>query len=138
MHRLYIIIFRMKNRILILGDVLAIALLTIIGFATHGETDLSYLPRMAALFFPLLITWFVLAPSIGLFDRQIISDPKQLWRPILAMTFAASLAAILRGLILNAAVLPIFGLVLAGTSAFGMLVWRAVYLVLHRKGREIR
>jgi hypothetical protein len=93
---------------------------------------------MAALFFPLVIAWFLLAPSIGLFDRQIISNPKQLWRPILAMTFAASLAAILRGLILNAAILPIFGLVLAGTSAFGMLAWRAVYLFLRRKGSETR
>jgi hypothetical protein len=93
---------------------------------------------MAALFFPLIIAWFLLAPLIGLFDRQITSDPKQLWRPILAMTFAASLAAILRGLILNAAILPIFGLVLAGTSAFGIMAWRAVYLVLHRKGSEIR
>ena len=138
MHRLYIIIFRMKNKILIPGDILAIALLTIIGFATHGETDLSFLPRMAAFFFPLLIAWFALAPSMRLFDRQITSDPKQLWRPILAMTFAASLAAILRGMILKAAILPIFGLVLAATSAFGMLAWRAAYLVLHRKGSEIR
>ena len=128
----------MKSRILILGDILAITLLTIIGFATHGETDLAYLPRMAAFFFPLLIAWFALTPSIRLFDRQITSDPKQLWRPILAMTFAASLAAILRGLILNAAILPIFGLVLAATSAFGMLVWRAAYLFLYRKGNEIR
>jgi hypothetical protein len=93
---------------------------------------------MAALFFPLIIAWFLLAPSMRLFDRQITSDPKQLWRPILAMTFAAALAAILRGLILNAAILPIFGMVLAGTSAFGMLGWRGVYLVLHRKGSEIR
>ncbi|HEX5836517.1 MAG TPA: DUF3054 domain-containing protein [Anaerolineales bacterium] len=128
----------MKIRILILGDILAIALLTIIGFATHGETDLSYLPRMAVLFFPLLLAWFALAPSMRLFDGQITSDPKQLWRPILAMTFAASLAAILRGLLLNAAILPIFGLVLAVTSAFGMLVWRAIYLFLYRKGSEIR
>lgn len=123
---------------MILGDVLAIALLTIIGFATHGETDLSFVPRMAALFFPLLVAWFALAPSMRLFDRQIISDPKQLWRPTLAMTFAASLAAILRGLILNAAILPIFGLILAATSAFGMLVWRTIYFFLHRKGSEIR
>ena len=93
---------------------------------------------MAALFFPLLIAWFALAPSMRLFDPQISSDPKQLWRSILAMTFAASLAAILRGMILNAAILPIFGLVLAGTSAFGMLAWRAVYLFLHREGSEIR
>lgn len=123
----------MNRRNLILGDTIAIALLTLIGFATHGEADLSFLPRMAAIFFPLLIAWFVLAPSLRLFDRQITADPKQLWRAILAMIFAASLAAILRGLLLNAAILPIFGVVLGVTSAFGMLLWRSLYLLLDRR-----
>ena len=133
MHRPYKYVFRMNIISLILGDIVAIALLTGIGFATHGETDLSFLPRMAALFVPLLISWFLLAPSMRLFDRQIISDPKQLWRPVLGMIFAAPLAAVLRGLLLQAAILPVFGLVLAATSAFGMLVWRALYLLLSRK-----
>ena len=123
----------MKKHILILGDILAIAFLTIIGFATHGETSLSFLPRIAALFFPLLVAWFVLAPALHLFDRRITTDPKQLWRPVLGMTFAAPLAAVLRGLLLNAAILPIFALVLAATSAFGMLVWRVVCVLLSRR-----
>lgn len=125
----------MTNWILVLGDTLAIALLTWIGFAIHGEADLAFLPRMAALFFPLLLSWFLLAPSLGLFRREKTSDPRQLWRPVLAMIFAAALAALLRGLILGAAIIPIFGVVLGATSAFGMLIWRALYGYLDHKKR---
>jgi hypothetical protein len=118
---------------LILGDILAMALITFIGFATHGEADLSFLPRMAALYFPLSICWFLLAPSLGLFQRETTSNPKQLWRPALAAFFAAPLAAVLRGFILNAPIIPVFGAVLAGTSALGMVIWRGLYIFLKRK-----
>ena len=49
----------MTNRkwILYAGDTVALAITTFIGFATHGEADLAFLPRMAAAFFPLLISW---------------------------------------------------------------------------------
>ena len=124
----------MNKSILILGDLLAIALVTLIGFATHGEAELSFLPRMAALFFPLAISWFLLAPSLRLFQRETISTPKQLWRPALAMIFAAPLAAVLRGFILSAPIIPIFAAVLAGTSALGMVIWRLIwYLFVRRK-----
>jgi hypothetical protein len=123
----------MNKTILILGDLLAIALVTIIGFITHGEADLSFLPRMAALYFPLSISWFLLAPSLGLFQRETTSNPKQLWRPALAAFFAAPLAAVLRGFILNAPIIPIFAVVLAGTSALGMVIWRGLYIFLKRK-----
>ncbi len=124
-----------KRSILIAGDILAILIVTVIGFATHGEADLSFLPRMAAAFFPLTIAWFLLAPWFGLFQMEIISNPKQLWRPVLAMLFAAPLAAILRGLLLNAPIIPIFAVVLASTSAFGMFLWRGIYFLLRRKTR---
>jgi DUF3054 family protein len=119
---------------LIIGDIFAIALVNLVGFATHGEADLAFLPRMAALFFPLSVSWFLLAPALGLFQREITSNPKQLWRPVLAMIFAAPLAAVLRGFILNAPVIPIFAAVLAATSALGMVIWRLIWywLVRHR------
>ena len=116
----------MKRSILVLGDILAILVVTIIGFATHREAGLSFLPRMAAVFFPLAIAWFLLSPWFGLFQPEIISDPKQLWRPVLATLFAAPLAVVLRGLILGAPIIPIFAVVLSATSAFGMLVWRGL------------
>jgi hypothetical protein len=123
----------MKRYILIFGDILAILIVTIIGFASHGEANASSLPRMAAALFPLLISWFLLAPFLELFQPPITSNSKQLWRPVFAMVFAGPLAVVLRGLILNAPVIPIFAVVLSATSAFGMLVWRTIYLFFNRR-----
>jgi hypothetical protein len=51
------------------------------------------------------------------------------------MIFAASLAAVLRGFLLNAPVIPIFAAVLAATSALGMVIWRWIwYASLKRRG----
>src|SRR5688572_17107025 len=129
----------MQNRsVLILGDIFALGLVIIIGFATHGETDLSFLPRVAATFFPLLIGWFLLAPRLGLFQDEVIHSARQLWRPALTALFAAPLAAVLRGLILNAPIIPIFAVVLGAVSASGMVIWRALYFLLNLKAREGR
>ena len=121
-----------NRNVLILGDILTILLITLIGFATHGELNTYFITRMSALFFPLIIAWFLLSPWFGLFQTEIIPNPKQLWRPALAMLFAAPLAAVLRGLILNAPIIPIFVVVLAATSAFGMVLWRGIYFLLNR------
>ena len=122
-----------RTWLLYAGDTLLLAVLTLVGFATHGEADFSFLPRMAVLFFPLAISWFLLAPALGLFDSEIASNPKQLWRPALTALFAAPLAAILRGFILSAPVIPIFAAVLAATTALGVVIWRALYLLWARK-----
>lgn len=124
-----------KNTSLILGDFLALLLTTLIGFISHGEFGLSFLGRMGATFFPLSISWFLLALWFGLFQQEITSNPKQLWRPALAMLFVAPLATVLRGLILNAAIIPIFAVVLGATSALGITMWRALYFLLNRKTR---
>ena len=121
-----------NRNILILGDIFVTLLIILIGFATHGELNTSFITRMSALFFPLIIAWFLIAPWLGLFQHKVVSNPKQLWRPVLAMIFAAPLAAVLRGLILNAPIIPIFVIVLAATSAFGMVLWRGIYFLLNR------
>jgi len=122
-----------SNSILILGDILAIVIVTIIGFATHGEAASSFLPRMAASFFPITIAWFLLAPWFGLFQQKITSNPSEFWRPALVMLFAAPLAVVMRGFILNAAILPIFAVVLGATSAFGMVVWRYIWVLIQKR-----
>jgi hypothetical protein len=122
----------MSKRLLILGDILAIALITFIGFATHGEAGLAFLTRIAATYFPLSVSWFLLAPALGLFQQETTSNLKQLWRPVFAALFAAPLAAVLRGLILNAPIIPIFAVVLSATSALGMLLWRGLYFRFNR------
>ena len=120
------------NWILFAGDILAIAILTLVGFVTHNEADISFLPRMAAVFLPLGISWFLLAPWFGLFQEEIIYNARQLWRPALNALFAAPLAAVLRGFILNAPIIPIFAVVLGATVALGMVLWRGLYFLLKR------
>ena len=123
----------MKRSTLITGDILALAFITIIGFASHGETQFSYLPRMLTTFIPLLLGWFLVAPWLGLFRAEIASHPKQLWRPVLAMLLAAPLTAILRAAILNSVALPLFTVILGGSAALGMLVWRGMWLLASRR-----
>jgi hypothetical protein len=118
---------------LVLGDILAIAIVTIIGFATHGEAGAALVPRMLTTFVPLTLGWFLLAPFFGLFNPAIFSDHRQLWRPVLAMLFAGPLAALLRAFLLNTVVIPIFGVVLSGSAGSGMLVWRTVWWWFQRK-----
>lgn len=122
-----------KKSILILGDVIAIALLTVIGFATHGESDTSFLPRMAAAFFPIIFAWFVLAPWFGLFDETVITNPKNLLRILLVLLFAAPLAVILRAALLHSAGIPIFALVFGATNALGLVIWRWIYIFIAKK-----
>ncbi len=125
-----------KKNILILGDILAIAVLTLIGFATHGEFDFSFLSRMGAAFFPMLVSWFLIAPWLDLFDERVISHPQLFWRILLAMFFAAPLAVILRAALLHSAAQPLFALIFGGSNALGMLAWRGTYFFIARKAEK--
>ena len=116
-----------RKTILILGDIITLAILTFIGFATHGEAGISFLPRMAAMFFPLVLAWFVLAPWFDLFNENTTSHLNSLWRVVAVMVFVVPFASILRAGILGSAALPIFTLVLGATNSLGMLLWRFIY-----------
>jgi flagellar biosynthesis protein FliQ len=122
---------------LIVGDVIALAVIIVIGFASHGETAISFVPRMLTTFIPLVVSWFLIAPWLGLFNAQITSNPKKLWRSPLAMLLAAPMTAILRAAMLNTVALPLFMLILGGSAALGMLVWRSLYLWrFHKLGQK--
>ena len=127
-----------SKRLLVLGDILAIAILTVIGFATHGETDASHLPRMGATFFPVLIAWFLITPWFGLFEEQVITNPKKLWRVALAVLLAAPFAAVLRSALLNTSVHPLFVLILGGSNALGMMLWRWIYILIAQRIKKIK
>ena len=88
---------------------------------------------MLTTFVPLAVSWFLIAPWLGLFNVQITSTPRQLWRPPLAMLLAAPMTAVLRAAMLNAVALPLFALILGGSAALGMLLWRGLYSVFGRK-----
>ncbi len=117
-----------KVFILLCGDTLTVAILTAIGFASHNALGSAPALRLAATFFPTLVAWLLIAPWLGLYDPQITEKANQLWRPVWAIVLAGPMAAFLRSLMLDALpIIPIFVLVLIGTSALGMLIWRFAY-----------
>ena len=112
--------------VLIAGDILVLLLVTIFGFATHGELGSAGL-RMLTTFVPLVVAWALVAPHLGAFDLEKSSQVGQLWRPFWAMVLAGPWAAWLRGALLNAPIVPIFVVVLGGICAIALFVWRLLY-----------
>ena len=122
----------MKSAALAAGDLIVLALVTLVGFGTHGELSGAFLPRMALAWAPLAAGWFLLAPWLGMFDAAVVRRPSALWRPALVMLFAGPLAAVVRGILLGAAVIPVFAVVLSATSALALVIWRGIYLLAAR------
>jgi hypothetical protein len=120
---------------LIAGDVLAILVMTMMGFLTHYGDIQGW--RWLTTFLPVLAAWFAIAPWLGVYRADLACQPRQVWRPVLAALLSAPLAATLRGAWLNAAVLPLFVGVLGLTNALGFLVWRGIWAIaMHRVVRH--
>lgn len=122
---------------LIIGDIITLIIVTIIGFASHGTAG-SAGTRMLTTLLPLAAAWFLIAPHLKVYDKQIVLDWQQLWRPFWSMVLAAPMAAWMRGVILDSPILPLFVVILGGFSALGILAWRGLFLlVLNRiKSRD--
>ena len=118
-----------KKWLLYTGDALAVVVLTLIGFASHDELALAYLPRMAATFFPVVIAWLGIAPWLGLFADNLAFKQNLHLRITFAALYASAMAAFLQSLILQTdevAVGFLFGL--AGAAVVSMNIWRWLYV----------
>ena len=120
------------NYLLLAGDALILGIVTVAGFASHGTLGTAG-QRMLTTFLPLLIAWILIAPHLGVFNRELLADWRQLWRPFWAMILAAPLATFLRGAVLGSPILPIFVVVLGGISALALLAWRVVVWVVQSR-----
>lgn len=110
---------------LLVGDILAALVVTLIGFYTHYREISGW--RWLTSFLPVLASWFAVAPWLGVYSIERSGQVRQAWRPALAAVLAAPLAGTLRGLWLNSVIAPIFVLVLAATDGLGFLIWRALW-----------
>ena len=113
---------------LILGDALAILVVSLIGFITHYGKIEGW--RWLTTFLPVLAGWFAIAPWFGVYRPGASRQLSSIWRPALAAFLSAPFAAWLRGAWLNSAILPLFILVMALTNALGFLVWRALWALI--------
>lgn len=124
-----------KNYYLLhVGDISAITLVTIIGFASHGSLDTAGL-RLLTTFVPLLVAWYLISPFLGVFQSDVVADWHKIWKPGLAMIFAAPFAAWLRAILLDTTTSWVFILVLAAVSAAGIILWRGLYWFIVFRGK---
>ena len=126
----------LKSRfaILIIGDVLTIALVTVVGFATHDELGTAGW-RMLTTFIPVLIAWGLVAPFLGVYDFQRVAQARQLWRPFWVAVLAAPMAGWIRGVWFGEVILPVFVFVLGGVSALAILAWRTLFWIIFFRRR---
>lgn len=121
--------FDRERVILIAGDIITLGIVTIFGFASHGTAG-SAGSRMLTTFIPLVVGWFLIAPFLKVYDRQVVREWRQIWRPFWSMVLAAPMAVWMRGMILSAPILPLFVIILGGVSALGILLWRGVFMII--------
>ena len=134
--RIYAIMQNQADRVvLILGDIITLALVTIIGFASHGTADTAG-ARMLTTYVPLVVAWFLVAPFLQVYNIEYGHDGRQLWRPIWAMVLAAPMAAWLRGMMLSSPILPIFVVILGGVSVVAIFLWRALFWLVASRLRR--
>lgn len=113
---------------LCIGDGLVFGLVTLVGFASHGELATARF-RLLTTFLPLVFAWALIGPWLGIYDSKNTTMFNEIWRPVLAMLLAAPMAGWLRGVWLGAPIIPVFVLVLGGVSAGGLFIWRGLYLI---------
>jgi hypothetical protein len=117
---------------LILGDLIAILLVTLVGFIFHGESIAN--PRWLTTFFPFAAAWALQAPWLGLYRPAVVGNIRAAWwRAALAALLAAPMAGLLRALLLGSVVIPVFVSVLALTAAAGMALWRLAFTLGNRR-----
>jgi hypothetical protein len=120
---------------LLLGDIAALGIVTLVGFAAHDTLDTAGF-HMLTTFLPLLAAWLLVAPFFSAYNLDKSGVVRQLWRPTWAMVVAAPMAGLLRSLWLGRYIVPVFVLVLAGFGALGVFTWRFLfYIWCTRKGK---
>lgn len=112
--------------ILIFGDLVTIIIVALIGFAEHENLAGSG-TRPLAVVLSWFAAWALIGIHVGVFNLSYAGDGRQLWRPFWGMILASPLGALLRGLWLQANVIPFFVVVFGGFCAIGILAWRLLF-----------
>lgn len=113
------------QRKVLIGDVVVLVLLTVAGFAAHLTLDAF--GRMTVTAVAGLLGWAAVAPFLKVYDEDVISDARALWRVAWAWLLAAPLATFLRGMALDRDIPWQFILVTIGINGFALVTWRIAF-----------
>jgi hypothetical protein len=123
-----------KNLMIILwaGDAAALGIVTLIGFASHGELAEAGL-RIFTTFIPLVLAWIFTAYPSKVLDIRNAMQIRQVWKPVWAVCLAVPLASLLRaGFLALRPISPIFILVMMAAGITAILVWRILFITFFK------
>ena len=112
---------------LIIGDILVFIIFAIIGDTSHGKlSGLASVGHSILVALPFIAGWFLVAPFMGLFRRELLTQPRAMAiRTLYAWIPAWVIAMILRGIFFDHGVpAPVFmGIALLFNAAL-LEIWR--------------
>ncbi len=114
------------QRQVLIGDVIVVALMTVIGFASHQQ--FGAIGRMALTFVLAFAGWVWFAPWFGLFDESICRTPGRVWwRVAWAWTAVGPFVTVIRSLVLMSPLNPVFTVVFTVTQLVAFVIWRSAF-----------
>jgi hypothetical protein len=127
---------------LVLGDVIVFLVFSFIGRRSHGEeTGLQAAGQVIWTALPFLLAWFIIAPFLGAFRREALSDPKKMARKTLqAWVCAWPLGLFLHFLFKqempSLSSLISFGLVSLISNSIFLSLWRLPFAFINKKNNR--
>jgi hypothetical protein len=104
--------------------------IAVLGFATHRELQAVGSARFLATLLPLVGAWLVTAGGLGALDPARAIDPRQLWRPAVAVLVATPIAAVKTPMLFALGFIFLF--VIGAVSLLGIGAWRLAFCLRPR------
>src|SRR5258708_24798668 len=94
---------KQRIAVLVLGDAIAFLVFAAIGRGSHGEASgLTAIPQITLTAFPFSAAWFIIAPFVRPFRRDLAADPRKMAKhTVLARLLCWPVAMALRGIFLH-------------------------------------
>ena len=121
-----------RTIILVLGDALVFLIFATIGRRSHGElAGLGAMVQTVLTAVPFAIGWFLVAPFVGAYRRQVVTQPRKMFlRTLLAWVAAWPVAMALRGIFVDHAIPPAtFALITLISNTILLSMWRGIFIV---------
>jgi hypothetical protein len=115
---------------LVVGDILVFLVFSLIGRISHGEpADLTALPQVVGTAAPFAVGWFIVAPFVGAYRRDITTRPREMARrTAFAWVLACPVGLTLRGIFVDHSAPPLsFAIITLLFVLIIMLLWRWPY-----------
>jgi Protein of unknown function (DUF3054) len=108
------------------GDLLCFLIFATLGRGSHGEaTGLAAIPEVIVTAAPFAIAWFLVAPFVGAFGRDVVNRPRTMSkRTLIAWVIAWPVSLLLRWLFVGHAPPVSFAIIVFAFNLGILLVWR--------------